>query len=99
MIFVLGKTVSRERKLLNFKKSSKTFTNDTKAISDYIYLLQHSVMSLSNPLIPTSWQQEEPLGCSVFAEPDYSNPTSTLPLTLQLCYKPLGILQSIINNK
>ena len=39
MIFVLRGTGSRERKLLNFKTSSKTFTQDTKAISNYIYLL------------------------------------------------------------
>ena len=37
MIFVLGKIGSRERKLLNFKRSSKIFTQDTKAISNYIY--------------------------------------------------------------
>ena len=39
MIFVLTGTGSRERKLLNFKTSSKTFTENTKAISNYIYLL------------------------------------------------------------
>ena len=39
MIFVLGKTGSRERKLLNFKKSSKTLTQDANAISYYTYLL------------------------------------------------------------
>ena len=53
MIFVLGKTGSRERKLLNLKKSSKTFTKDTKAISNYIYLLQHSVICLC----PILWYQ------------------------------------------
>ena len=39
MIFLLGKTGSRERKSLNFKRSSKTFTQDTKPISNYISLL------------------------------------------------------------
>ena len=39
MIFVLRGTGSRERKLLDFKTSSKTFPQDTKAISNYIYLL------------------------------------------------------------
>ena len=39
MIFILGKTGWRKRKLLNFKRSRKTFTQDTKAISNYIYLL------------------------------------------------------------
>ena len=44
MIFLLGKTGSRERKSLNFKRSSKTFTQDTKATSNYIYRLYHSVI-------------------------------------------------------
>ena len=39
MLFALGKTRSREKKLLNFKRSSKTFTQDTKPISNYIYPL------------------------------------------------------------
>ena len=39
IIFVLRGTGSRERKLLNFETSSKTLTQDTKAISNYIYLL------------------------------------------------------------
>ena len=37
MIFVLEKTGSRDRKLLNFKRSSKTFPQDTKAIWNSIY--------------------------------------------------------------
>ena len=39
MIFVLGKTGSRERKSFNFKKSSKTHNQDPEAISYYTYLL------------------------------------------------------------
>ena len=39
MLFVLAKTGSRERKLLNFKRSSKSFTQNTKPISNYIYPL------------------------------------------------------------
>ena len=39
MIFVLRGTGSRERKLLDFRTSGKTFPQDTKAISNYIYLL------------------------------------------------------------
>ena len=39
MFFLVGKTGLRERKSLNFKMSSKTFTQDTKARSNYIYLL------------------------------------------------------------
>ena len=36
MLFLIGKTESRERKSLNFKRSRNTFTQDTKAISNYI---------------------------------------------------------------
>ena len=87
MLFLIGKTGSRERKLLNFKRSSKTFTQDTKDISNYIHLLYHS-----------DSHQEETLGSSVFPKPS-SNNTSTLALTFQLCYNPLGILQRVIKNK
>lgn len=45
--------------------------------------------------------QEEPLCCSVFGESDrlFTHYTSTFPLTLQLCHKPLGILWRVIENK
>ena len=39
MLFVLGKTGSKEKKLLNFKRSSKTFTQHTKATWNDVYLL------------------------------------------------------------
>ena len=39
ILFVFRKTGSRERKLLNFKRPSKNFTEDAKTISNYIYLL------------------------------------------------------------
>ena len=39
IIFILGGTGSSQKKLLQFKSSSKTFTQDKKAISNYIYLL------------------------------------------------------------
>ena len=39
MLFVLAKTGSRERKFPNFKRSSKSFTQDTKPILNYIYPL------------------------------------------------------------
>ena len=39
MLFILGKIGSKETKLLNFKRSTKTFSQDIKAISNYIYLL------------------------------------------------------------
>ena len=68
IILVLGKTGSRERKLLDFKKSSKTFTQDTKPISSYIYILQHCHLFHFNHLIQTDWYQEEPLGYNVFPE-------------------------------
>ena len=37
MIFVLRRPWSREKKLLIFRMSSKTFTKNTKAISNYMY--------------------------------------------------------------
>ena len=71
MIFFLGKTGSRERNLLNWKRSSKTFTQDTKAISNSIYpSVTLYDLSFFNPLITTNWHQEEHLGSSVFAEPN-----------------------------
>ena len=39
MMFVLRGTGSRKKNLLNFKTSGKTFTQDAKVISNYIYLL------------------------------------------------------------
>ena len=46
MIFLVVKTGCRERKLLNFKRSSKTFTDDTIPIS---------IPSLSIPPFYTNW--------------------------------------------
>ena len=51
LIFFSEKTGSRERKSLNFKRSSKTFPQDTKARSNYIYLLYHSVISFCSTLL------------------------------------------------
>ena len=50
MIFVLRGTGSTERKLLNFKTSRKTFNQDTKAILNYIYILQDSVVRFNSTL-------------------------------------------------
>ena len=62
-------------------------------------VILHHLFSL-NPLIPAYCHQEELLGLSVFAEYFYySHNISTLPLTLQLCYKTLGILQRVVKNK
>ena len=72
MIFVLGKTGSRDRKLINLKRCCKTFTQDTKAISNSIYpFVTLCDLSSFKPLIlPMYWHQDEPLGCSVFADPN-----------------------------
>ena len=51
LIFFSEETGSRERKSLNFKRSSKTFPKDTKARSNYIYLLYHSVISFCSTLL------------------------------------------------
>ena len=39
IIFILAGTASSQKKLLKFEMSRKTFTQDEKAISNYIYLL------------------------------------------------------------
>ena len=71
MISVLEKAGSRDRKFLNFKRSTKT----TQGYKSYIKFHLSSVtlcdLSLFNPLIPTYWHQEETLCCSEFREPNY----------------------------
>ena len=101
MLFVLGKTGSRETKLLNFKRSSKTFTQHAKAISNYIYLLYHSEICFHSTLLYQPIRTNRNPWAAVYFQStiNYSNDTFTLPFTLQLCYKPLGILQRVIKNK
>ena len=113
MIFVLGRPWSRENKLLIFKRSSKTFTQNTKSISNYIhqYIGSKYIQSISSvtpcdssSLNPLRYQligtKRKPWLAVNFQSPIiYSNDTSALPLTFQSCYKPLGILQSVIKNK
>ena len=53
MIFVLGATGSRETKLLNFKRSRKPFTQDTKLYQIPYIVATLCDLSLLNPLIPT----------------------------------------------
>ena len=47
LIFLLGKTGSRERKSLNFKRPSKTLRQDKNAISNYIYIFCTTLSSVS----------------------------------------------------
>ena len=101
IIFLLAKTGSKERKSLNLKRSSKTFNQYTKAISNYIYRLYHSVICFYSKLlyylIPT---KRSPWVTVYFESPiNYSCNTSTFLFPLPLCYKPLGILQRVIKNK
>ena len=71
MLFVLEKIGLKETKLLNFKRSSKTLTQDTKPISNYIYPVTLCHLFPLNLLISNDWHREKPLGYSVFAEPNY----------------------------
>ena len=71
MLFVLGKIGSREAKVLNFKKSTKTFSQDRKAIPNYKSSVTLCNLFLSIPSIPTYWHQAKPLGCKEFPEPSY----------------------------
>ena len=86
MIFILGRTGWREGKLLKFKKSSKTFTQDTKAKSNYIYFLLHFVIcfnsTLTNLLAPRG---NVGFQCICRAQ-----------LVMQLCYKPLGSIKVLL---
>ena len=99
--FHLSKNRIAEKRLLNLKWSSKIFTQDTKAISNLIYLLQHCIIYLNSTL----WYQligtkRNPWVTVYLQSPTtYSHNTSTLQLTLQLCYKPLGIFQMVYKNK
>ena len=70
MIFVLRRSWSSEKKLLIFKMSSKTFTQNIKAISNYISSATPCDISSAIPLIPIYSHQEEPLGCKEFPEPN-----------------------------
>ena len=93
MIFVFRRPWSLEKKLLIFKSSSNNLTQNKKAISNYIYLLQLSVISFHSYL----WYQligtnRNPCVAVNFQKPIiYSNDTSTLLLTLELSYMTLGI--------
>ena len=93
MIFVFRRTWSLEKKLLIYKSSSNNFPQNKKAISNYIYLLQLSVISFHSSL----WYQligtnRNPCVAGNLQRPIvYSNDTSTLLLTLELSYKTLGI--------
>ena len=68
IIFVLRRLWSREKKLLIFKRSSKTFTRNIKAISNSVALCH---IFPFNFFVQTDWHQEEPLGCSEFEEHNY----------------------------
>ena len=95
--FHLSKNRIAEKRLLNLKWCSKIFTQDTKAISNLIYLLQHCIIYLNSTL----WYQligtkRNPWVTVYLQSPtSYSHNTSTLLLSFQLCYRPLGIFQTV----
>ena len=101
MPFFLGKVGSRETKLLNFKRSTKTFTQDTKAIWNYIYIPSHSVIFFHSTLLYQLIGTNMNPWCAVnlLSLTNYWHYASTLLLTLELCSKPLGIFQRVIKNK
>ena len=85
----LWRTWSREKKFLTFRSSSKTFTQRTKSISKYWHHWYQLIGTKGNHCVAVSFQT--PIL--------HLNNTSTLLLTLALCFKPLGVFQSIIKNK
>ena len=71
-IFIFWGTGCTGRKLLNFKMSGKTFNSGYKSyIKLHISSARLCDLFPFKPLIPTYWHQEEPFGCSVFAEPNW----------------------------
>ena len=54
MLFILGKIGSRETKLLNFKRSTKTFSQDIKAIW-ITYIFCNTLSSVSIQPFYTNW--------------------------------------------
>ena len=71
MIFLLGKTRLRERKSLNLKKSTNTFTQDTK-LYQITYILCKTLSSVSIRPFFTNWlAPKEPFGYCDFGEPIY----------------------------
>ena len=99
MLFLIGETGSRERKSLNFKKSTKTFTQDTKDISNYIYLLCHSVICFHSTRL--YWfSPKGTLGLQRISKAQLIIQMAHLHCHLPLnCYNPLGILQRVIKIK
>ena len=89
IIFLLSRPWSREKKLLTFKSSSKTFTQNTKAISKYWHHRHQLIGTKRNPCVVVIFQGP------IF----HSHNTPTLLLTLALRYMPLGVFQTVIKNK
>ena len=100
MIFVLRRPWSSEKKSVILKSPSKTFTQNGKAISDYMYLLEPYVIffysSLWYQLIGT---KRNPWVAKTLQSPIIqSSDTSTLLFTLELCHKSIGTFQRVIKN-
>ena len=71
ILFILRKIGSRETKLLNFKRSSKSFPRIQKPYQVHISSVTLSHLLPFNPFMPADCRQQKLLGCSEFAEPNY----------------------------
>ena len=99
--FHLSKNRIGEKRLLNFKWSRKPFTQDTKPISNYIYLLYHCVIFSNSTLWYQLISTKRNTWVTVYLQSptSYSHNTSTLLLSFQLCYKSLSIFQTVNKNR
>ena len=96
-IFFLRRPWSREKKLLIFKGSSKIFTQNTKLCQ---ILLRYAISFHSSHLYQEIGTNRNPSFAVNLESPIiYSNDTSTVLVTLELCYKPVGIFQRVIKEK
>ena len=99
MLFLKGKTRSRERKSLNFKRSTKTFIHDTKDISNYIFCNTLSSVSIQH-FYTNLFSPRRTLGLQLISKAELIIQTAHLHYRLPFnCYNPLGILQRVIKIK
>ena len=98
--FCLRKNRIMGQEIASLQKIRQNFCPGFKSyIKFHISSVTLCDLSFFNPLVPTYWHQEEPLRSVNLDSPImYSKDTFTLLLTLELCYKPLGIFQRVIKN-
>ena len=99
MIFILGKTGSGKRSLLTWKGLVELLPR-MQNLYQTTYLFCNIVKSISIQPFDTNWlAPRETLGLQCICRAQLVIHTTHLPCYLQLCYKPLVILQTVNKNK